>query len=467
MVSQIHAELVAKSRPDLKFAKLEQPVPVSVAGPCSSLRAVGTMQVPIVWENGRVTTFTMLVVPNLSWPILFGQNHLRMTDANIRSKALTVFFADPSMNFDIVCYDCSPLTAFPTLDTGTLRHSSVANVTCLLTPLPPPSSGSSSQTHLSLSRGLNLVTVCLILAGSLIGSPLFSGPLWLEGRQFSPGLQTLSGPINLHSIQQTSPSGNIQHSFFPATQPSHPKCRPSRPLPPVDNLGPAFLAPEVGSPSCEDSSLQRIYTTNVLIHSVNGSAELPFNAALGSIRVQTEPDIFAFQDAANYTAQQLADSWHSQFSAPRASIVSLPTNVTESQTSDILSPFVDLDLECEHSFPPTQDTNLDMSSPDYLPLLFQTLELDTPAYAHVPGNIMRDFKHVIAKYPEAFYLPNAPLSTVHGFQHNIHTGDAPPVYRLPYRKSPAELLARHGRLRGLNKAFPYLQMDGGTHCCKE
>ena len=34
-----------------------------------------------------------------------------------------------------------------------------------------------------------------------------------------------------------------------------------------------------------------------------------------------------------------------------------------------------------------------------------------------------------------------------------------------YERFPAaqELLARHGRLRGLIKAFPYLQMDGGTH----
>ena len=33
-----------------------------------------------------------------------------------------------------------------------------------------------------------------------------------------------------------------------------------------------------------------------------------------------------------------------------------------------------------------------------------------------------------------------------------------------YERFPAarELLARHGRLRGLVKAFPYLQLDGGT-----
>ena len=54
---------------------------------------------------------------------------------------------------------------------------------------------------------------------------------------------------------------------------------------------------------------------------------------------------------------------------------------------------------------------------------------------------MHSFKQLVAKYPQLFNLPNSPLSTVQGFQHNIHTGESPPVYRLPYRKSPAELKA--------------------------
>ena len=69
LVSQNHATAVAKTHPNLKFTKLEQQIPVSVAGPNSTLRAVGTMQVPIVWENGKSTIFTMLVVPHLTWPI--------------------------------------------------------------------------------------------------------------------------------------------------------------------------------------------------------------------------------------------------------------------------------------------------------------------------------------------------------------------------------------------------------------
>ena len=44
LVSQNHATTVAKTHPNLKFTKLEQQISVSVAGPNSTLRAVGTMQ---------------------------------------------------------------------------------------------------------------------------------------------------------------------------------------------------------------------------------------------------------------------------------------------------------------------------------------------------------------------------------------------------------------------------------------
>ena len=215
LVSQTHAELVNRIRPDLSFTKLEQHVPVSVAGPSSDLRAVGTMQVPIVWENGHLTTFTMLVVPNLAWPILFGQNHLRMTDAQIQSKALKVYFAAPGMAFGITCHDANPLLAFPSHAQGGTRtpQGSVANVTCLLTPLPSQAAHFSGQRSLSLSRGLNIVTVCLFVASSLLRTPLLSGSLWLEGNKFSPGLQTLSGPIDFSSIKHSSCLEPSQHPF--------------------------------------------------------------------------------------------------------------------------------------------------------------------------------------------------------------------------------------------------------------
>ena len=45
----------------------------------SRLPAVLTMKIPIQWNNGKETTFQMLVVPGLPWPILFGENHLHST----------------------------------------------------------------------------------------------------------------------------------------------------------------------------------------------------------------------------------------------------------------------------------------------------------------------------------------------------------------------------------------------------
>ena len=212
LVSQNHATLVSKYRPDLLFTKLEQPIPVSVAGPSSTLRAVGTMQVPIIWENGRLATFTMLVVPQLSWPILFGQNHLCSTDAHIFSMDLRVYFVAPSMNFYVTCYDSSPLADFPSRKPPQSSSCSAANVTCLLTPFPVPE----GNTPIRLTGGLNILTVCLLLTSSFLNSPLFSGPLWLEGNKLSHGLQTVSGPIDLSSITQTSPTGHPQ-ALFTAT----------------------------------------------------------------------------------------------------------------------------------------------------------------------------------------------------------------------------------------------------------
>ena len=54
---------------------------------------------------------------------------------------------------------------------------------------------------------------------------------------------------------------------------------------------------------------------------------------------------------------------------------------------------------------------------------------------------MINFCSLIRKFPQVFYLPSVQLSTIKGFQHNIETGEANPVYRLPYRKSPSELAA--------------------------
>ena len=95
LVSKAHAHTIAQKHPQLTFTKLPSPLPVAVATPSSQLQATGAMQVPIVWENGCPSIFSMLVVPGLAWPILFGQNHLRKTQAYTNHAALQVYFADP------------------------------------------------------------------------------------------------------------------------------------------------------------------------------------------------------------------------------------------------------------------------------------------------------------------------------------------------------------------------------------
>ena len=73
LVGKTHAELVSQKHPQLSYRKLATPLSVSVASPDSQLKAVGLMEIPITWENGISSTFSMLVVPNLIWLILFGQ----------------------------------------------------------------------------------------------------------------------------------------------------------------------------------------------------------------------------------------------------------------------------------------------------------------------------------------------------------------------------------------------------------
>ena len=95
LVSQAHAEVICKTHPTMQFTKLSTPLPVSVANPHAQLKAIGTVQVPIIWENGRASIFSMLVVPHLTWPLLFGQNHLRMIQAHTDHAGLKVVLIIP------------------------------------------------------------------------------------------------------------------------------------------------------------------------------------------------------------------------------------------------------------------------------------------------------------------------------------------------------------------------------------
>ena len=101
--------------------------------------------------------------------------------------------------------------------------------------------------------------------------------------------------------------------------------------------------------------------------------------------------------------------------------------------------------------PPVEDVSLDPHSEEYFQQLVAALDLETDIYAHVDLAIMSKFKALIRKYSHASYLPGSELTPITGFHHNIDTGDSPPVYRLPYRKSPSELAAIKDELQKMLK----------------
>ena len=211
LVSQKHTEKVAKARPELVFTKLEQPLKVSVASPSTSLHAVGTMQVPITWANGRSSNFVMLVVPDLAWPILFGQNHLEATDACVRFSKRRVYFAHHDMQFEVPSTNSNLLAAFPQLGSPPNSAASSAHDTCLVTAGPSPIAGE----PFTLGKGFTLIPVCLLLTASLVGSFLFSEPLWLEGASLAPGIRVLSGPISLSCVSsQVAPGTPVPPQFL-------------------------------------------------------------------------------------------------------------------------------------------------------------------------------------------------------------------------------------------------------------
>lgn len=74
-----------------------------MADTSASLKAVAVQEVPITWLPQKETTHVALVVPNMSWPLLFGENHLSATQALTDHSNKTVTFRHPSMNFTISC----------------------------------------------------------------------------------------------------------------------------------------------------------------------------------------------------------------------------------------------------------------------------------------------------------------------------------------------------------------------------
>ena len=149
-----------------------------------------------------------------------------------------------------------------------------------------PQPGNSDE-HISLPRGPNIVTVCLVVAASLIGSPLLAGPLWLEGSQFSPGLKSLRGPIELQSLKRASYPGEKSPQFFPSIHSGFSQCRPSRLLAPLGKSRMATLVSQSDIPDHSPDPQDMVLLTNVLVYSDTDSATLPFH-------VSKNTQLFAF-----------------------------------------------------------------------------------------------------------------------------------------------------------------------------
>ena len=93
-----------------------------------------------------------------------------------------------------------------------------------------------------------------------------------------------------------------------------------------------------------------------------------------------------------------------------------------------------------HSYFPPDMPSVSPNSPGYCEQVFTALGLDEQSYQHVQQpDIMEKFKDLIRKYPAVFYLPGSPLNEIRSFTHFINTGNARPIYRLPYKKVQQKL----------------------------
>ena len=141
-----------------------------------SLRPSVLYRFPLFWKMVYFFNACTVVVPHLAWPLLFGQNHLRMIQAHTYHAGLKVRFDHPSLKFTITCCDENPFTAFPSLANQNSSQpqgstpsslSTVPQPICLLTPMPPPTK---PREHVLLQRGFNVVSFCLLLTSLLVGS---------------------------------------------------------------------------------------------------------------------------------------------------------------------------------------------------------------------------------------------------------------------------------------------------------
>ena len=276
LVSRSHADLVASKRPQLKYQSLEKPVAVSVADAKAQLQAVGTMEIPIQWNNGTETIFQMLVVPGLSWPILFGENHLHSTQALVDHADPSIHFRHPSMSFKITCSLQNPLP-----EVSHRGNNTHAGVTCLLTGAPVPG-------HLpgpsKLNRGLNFVSVYLTLGTSLLS--LSHSDLWVHGQEIQPGVRVLSGPFHMKAAtDHLLPDISCHASVCDLTSSSS------------DTISEHVI-----------SGFQSLYTTTLAVECKRKQTDIPQNVILGHLQPIQDEDLHDYEDAVENTANILSEA---------------------------------------------------------------------------------------------------------------------------------------------------------------
>ena len=209
------------------------------------------------------------------------------------------------------CRNSGPFEAFPSLasipNSGGLGPG--VNVTCLLTSTPL---SDAPKQRVQLHRGFNIVTLCLVLTASLLGTSVLTSPLWLNGQEISPIVLVVSGPISLTEAQTHVSIVSPQLPDFSSfTGPfNYPKCRPSQPMPEPEPVHTGVLSTEhvdTISQLSDVPDFTATYQVNVLVRSTRNTASLPMHATLGKIRAQTSADSEVFEQAATHTASKLAD----------------------------------------------------------------------------------------------------------------------------------------------------------------
>ena len=150
---------VSKNCPNLNYEALANPTPVAVASPQVKLQAVGIMQIPIHWGPGAESVFKMLVVPNLTWPILFGESHTKQMSWLIMGRSKYTFATQTLILLSSVEMTTLPIVSpFSTNSSAQLTsQESGANITyCLFTGMPGMNSVKHSR---QLWKGFNLIHI--------------------------------------------------------------------------------------------------------------------------------------------------------------------------------------------------------------------------------------------------------------------------------------------------------------------